>query len=40
MFLKNSQNSQENTRAGVSRYQFISQSMGQPDKRRSTGGVL
>ena len=34
MFLKISQNSQENTCGGVSTYQFNSQSMGRPDKRR------
>ena len=36
MFLKISQNSQENTCAGVSTYQFNSQNMGRPDKRRSS----
>ena len=34
MFLKTSQNSQENACAGVFTYQFNSQSMGQPDKHR------
>ena len=36
MFLKTSQNSQENNCAGVSTYQFNSQSMGRPDKRRNS----
>ena len=36
MLSKISQNSQENTRAGVSTYLFNSQSMGQLDKRRSS----
>ena len=36
MFLKISQNSQENTCAGVSTCQFNSQSMGRPDKRRGS----
>ena len=34
--LKNLQNSQENTCAGVSTSQFNSQSMGRPDKRRNS----
>ena len=34
MFRKVSQNSQENTCAGVSTYQFNLQSMGRADKRR------
>ena len=36
MFLKISQNLQENTRAGVSTYQFNAQGMGRPDKRRNS----
>ena len=36
MFLKIPQNSQENNCAGVSTYQFNSQSMGRPDTRRSS----
>ena len=36
MFLKISKYSQENYCAGVSTYQFNSQSMGQPDKRRNS----
>ena len=35
MFYKISQNSLENIFPGVSTYEFISQSMGRPDKRRS-----
>ena len=35
IFVKNSQNSQGNTCAGVSTYQFDSQSIGLPDKPRS-----
>ena len=34
MFLKISQNSQENTRVEVCTYQLSSRSMGRPDKRR------
>ena len=36
MFLKISQNSQENTCAGVSAYQFNPESIGRPDKRRNS----
>ena len=36
MFSKITQNSQENTCAGVPTYHFNSQSMGRPDKRRSS----
>ena len=36
MFSKISQNSQENTCAEISTYQFNSQSMGRPDKRRNS----
>ena len=36
MFLKILQNLQENTFAGVSTYQFNSQSMGRPDKHKSS----
>ena len=36
MFLKILENSLENTCAGVSTYQFNSQSIGRPDKRRSS----
>ena len=36
MFSKVSQNSQENTYAGASNYQFNSQSMGRPDKCTSS----
>ena len=36
MFSKISQNSQENTCAEISTYQFNSQSMGRPDQRRSS----